>query len=146
MQVVNCHIILIKKNNILTNILRLRAVTDGKNIYELSNKKPVMIPCNGTQVSIQAGNGFHSSPEYTLPCTWEGSLLLEIDCAIDNIRFFYIIFLTLLLFTFFIITDLTALKILANLPILYGLFQFYIRKKYFLKIRPQGSPVLRCET
>jgi hypothetical protein len=135
------YIILVRKKQLLLNMLRLRAVVNNHDIYELETNVPVAIPCTDPVTTLVVSNGFHLSKPLRFPGNWKGVVTLEVDCEFDDVRLFYVVFLSLVLFGVGYATGYWQVKIIANLPALYFLYSFYIRKGKFIVIRPYGAPV-----
>lgn len=129
---------LLRQKHILLRVLKLRAIVNSNKIIELPEMVPVIIASNTPTTKLVIGNGFHFSKELEVASIPGNNFFYEINCIIDDIRLFYLIFLSLLFFLIFIITNLMVFMVIANLPVLYLCYVFYFLRKNFVIINPMG--------
>lgn len=111
-------------------------VVDGKNIYPLQHRQPVIIGVDSTHPQIVVTNGFHISPplelEYDEPSYYE----FVVECRITDLQLaggaFCMIFCYLLGFR----TGFIFFKALSFLPIALLLFYYYWRRNNFIRLHP----------
>lgn len=119
-------------------MLKLRAVIDGSHIVELVYGQPAVIECKLKSTTVVITNGFHYSRTLELNTEPAAVYIYQVDCQIDNIRMFTGIFISLMLFSIYILIGLAGFMIAANLPILYMLYVFYGGRKDFIILNPVG--------
>ncbi len=126
-------IIILRHPHILLKLLRLHVVVNQNAIYELVEKKPVQIVCDNAEMTILVTNGFHHSRIVTIR-PQPGVYFYEVESRIDNIQLIIGAILLVLLFTIFIVTGLRLFMLLANLPLVILVWQFYFKRDGFLLI------------
>lgn len=126
----------VRKKHLVLRLLPLRAVVNGTDIYPLREKEPVIITSGRHPTTLMVSNGFHYSPTVQLDTYANDKLALEVDCEIDNFRIGSAVFITFMLFAFYLVTGMRGLQIAANIPLLYLLWYFYFNRKKMIVIRP----------
>lgn len=85
-------------------------------------------------LKIMAKNGFHFSKPKNINKQKGDAVLVGIGCRADNGTLWGGVLFSALFFILFIVTGLYFILILANLPLLYLAFIFFIRSKEFITI------------
>ena len=129
-------IVITRKNQVLLNFLRIRAVVNGKEIYPLSNKKPVMITVMQNNPKVVITDGYHITKPVELVYHHLNTYYFKVICVIDNMQLLAGSFLLIVLYLIGIYSGLLIIKLSSFLPILYFLFYYYINRKDFLQITP----------
>jgi hypothetical protein len=117
----------------------VRAIVNATEIYELPELIPVIIPCTKPVTAVIIGNGFHFSRLLEVKNVPNSHFFYQVECLIDDIRLGYLLFLTLLFFGMYILTDMRLFMIIANIPTLYFLFVFYFLRKSLILITVVGK-------
>jgi hypothetical protein len=130
------NIVITRKNQVLLNFLRVRAVVNGKEIYPLSNKRPVTITVMQNNPKVVITDGYHITKPVELVYHHLDTYYFKVICAIDNTQLLAGSFLLIVLYLIGIYTGLLIIKLTSILPILYYLFYYYINRKDFLQITP----------
>lgn len=121
------------------NFLNVRLVVNGKNIYQLLNNRPVVIPLEENRSEIVATDGFHISRPLKLHCDQRNACRLQVVCAINNDALAACIILLLLFSMVGVISEIYLMKLLSFTPIFYFLFSFYINRSAFIQIKPEEN-------
>jgi hypothetical protein len=95
------------------------------------------------EISIDIGNGYHYLPKLTINTATQIDGLL-VDTYLDNIRLFYLILITSLLFIISYVIQSTLMQIVANLPVLGVLTYMLIGKTKFLLLHPLHYTAISC--
>lgn len=130
---------LVRRRHLLLRVLKIRAIVDATNIYDLPELVPVIIQCHKPVTTIVIGNGFHFSRLLEVSNQPNHNFFYQVDCMIDDIRLGYLIFLSFLFFGMYILTDMRLFMIIANLPTLYFLYIFYFLRKSLILITAVGT-------
>ena len=123
----------------MLRLLKIRAIVNKADIFELNEAQPLTIPCNDSITTVVVGNGFHFSRTLEVSRQFTGTLFYQVDSRIDDINLLYLIFLTLLFFGMFLLTEMRGFMIIANLPLLYLLYVLYFMRKNFILITAIGQ-------
>lgn len=115
-------------------VLKLYVVIDDTRIYELKEGFPLLVECHQLPVKIIVKNGFHFSKPFHISKPYASPLYLDIGCEADNGRLWGAVLLSVLLFVLFMGTGLHIFLIIANAPLLFIIYKFYIRPKEFFTI------------
>ena len=129
-------IVITRKNQVLLNFLRIRVVVNGKEIYPLSNKRPVMITVMQNNPKVVITDGYHITKPVELVYHHLDTYYFKVICVIDNMQLLAGSFLLIVLYLVGIYSGLLIIKLSSFLPILYFLFYYYINRKDFLQITP----------
>lgn len=92
-----------------------------------------MIECTEPLTKIVITNGFHYSREVIFHQK-AGTYFYEIESGIDDIQLLTGLVLSALFYTIFMFSGIQFFMIMANAPILFLLYMFYIKKKDFIRI------------
>lgn len=99
----------------------------------------MIIPCTSSTLSMVMSNGFHFSRNVEIRYEPNATFLYQVESAIDNYRLITAICVAIFLFVMYVITDMRALMIIANIPVLYILYVFYFQRKNFIQVTPLGK-------
>jgi hypothetical protein len=96
--------------------------------------QPIIIEQNKLPVKIVAKNGFHfSKPKYIKEYT-TNPILIGIGCEADNGRFWGGIVFSIFFFGIFYITGYYSILLLANLPLFFLFYKFFIVPNQFITV------------
>ena len=130
------HIVITRKNQVLLNFLRVRVVVNGKEIYPLSNKRPLTITVMQNNPKVVITDGYHITKPVELVYHHLDTYYFKVICVIDNMQLLAGSLLLIVLYLIGTYTGLFIIKLTSFLPILYFLFYYYINRKDFLQITP----------
>lgn len=85
-------------------------------------------------LKLVAKNGFHFSKPKTITKHNGDSILIGIGCEADNGRLWGGILFSILLFSIFFVTGFYFVLLLANLPLIYLVYKFFLKPKEFITI------------
>lgn len=109
-------------------------VVNDNHIYQLKEQEPLVLDEHDLPLKIMAKNGFHFSKPKNINKRNGDAVLIGIGCRADNGTLWGGIVFSILFFILFIATGLYFILLLANLPLLYLAFIFFIRSKEFITI------------
>jgi len=118
----------------LLRVLTLWVVVNDHDLYELKEQSPLIIPADKLPVKIIVKNGFHLSKSFIITQPLKENFFIDIGCEADNERLWGSILTSFLLFVVFNATKLQVFLIMANLPLLYLVYKFFLRPKEFITI------------
>lgn len=125
-----------RKNQALLSFLKIRAVVNGREIYPLTDSKPVVIPVDANKPRLVITDGYHISKPLKLVYKDINTYCFKVVCAISDkqllIGFLGLAFMYLAGF----FTSLLVLKVLSFLPLVYLLMFYYLNRKDFFKLIP----------
>lgn len=124
-----------RESQLLINFLNIRVIINGKDIYTLIPKKPVLISLDQTKVKLVATDGFHYTRTLELSYPFPQTYHVKIGCAIDNNLLITGVVLLVIFALVGLVSDLALLRLLSFVPILYFLFLYYINRKEFIQIK-----------
>jgi hypothetical protein len=126
----------IRENQLLLNILKVRVIVNGTHIYALSRERPVVIPLAQNYSELVASDGYHFTKPLEVAFHHMHTYHFKIVCAIDDNQIATGALMLVLFYMVGLISGVLLLKILSFLPILYFLYIYYINRKEFIQIRP----------
>ena len=129
-------IIILRQRQLLMRVLKLWVIIDDKNIYDLAEGAPLLISPGKLPVKIIAQNGYHSSRPFYINDNTGDPLYIKIGCNADNEQFWGCIILSLFFFMLFFITSFIFVLFIANIPLLFLVYQFFLKHKEFITITP----------
>ena len=109
-------------------------VVNDNHIYQLKEQEPLVLDEHKLPVKLVAKNGFHFSKARTITKHTADAILVGIGCEADNGRLWGGVIFSALLFIIFFVTGLYFILLLANLPLLYLVYKFFIKPKEFITI------------
>jgi len=115
-------------------VLKLYVVVNDVYLYQLKEQEPLVVEDNNLPIKIVAKNGFHYSKPFYITKHSTENILIGIGCEADNGRFWSGILLSALFFTIFFVTGFYVVMLLANLPLLYLVYKFFLKPNEFLTI------------
>lgn len=120
----------------LLSFLKIKAVVNGREIYPLSNTKPVVIPVQANHPRIVITDGYHITTPLKLIYKELPVYCFKVTCAISD-RQLLAGFLVLALFYLSgFYTGLLVLKVFSFLPLIYLLTFYYLNRKEFIRLVP----------
>jgi hypothetical protein len=128
--------VITRKNQVLLNFLHVRAVVNGKDIYALSNNKPVVITVMQNNPKVVITDGFHITKPLELVYHHLNTYYFKVICIIDNMQLFAGCLLLVVLYLIGLYSGIFLIKLSSMLPVLYFLFFYYVNRKDFLQITP----------
>ena len=128
------YIVITRKNQVLLSFLKIRVVVNGKDIYPLTNDKPVVITVQENHPKIVVTDGFHFTKPLELVYHHLNTYYFKVDCAIGDFQLLAGFFFLALLYLTGFYSDIFIVKLLSFLPLMYMLFLYYINRKEFLQI------------
>ena len=127
-------IYIFRQRQLLMRVLRLWVVIDDKNVYDLIEEKPLMIETDHLPIKIIANNGYHSSKPFYIKGSLNTPVYIEIGCTADNDRLWGGILLSFFFFILFFTTEYIFFLALANFPLFYLVYQFFIKHNEFITV------------
>jgi hypothetical protein len=125
-----------RKNQVLLSFLKIKAVVNGREIYPLSNTKPVVIPVGANNPRIVITDGYHITTPLKLVYTELPVYCFKVACAISDrqLLFGFLMMAGLYLSGFY--TGLLVLKVFSFIPLIYLLTFYYLNRKEFIRLIP----------
>ncbi len=124
-----------RKKQLLLGILNVRVIVNNKEIYPLTNEKPVVIEIKANYPKIVVTDGFHFTRPIELTYTGPSYYHFKVECSIDDFQLLGNLFVLALFYLTGFMTGNFVLKILSFLPIVYLLLSYYIGRESFIQIR-----------
>lgn len=115
-------------------MLKLYVVINDLHLYQLKEQEPLLIEAHELPVKIVAKNGFHFSKPFYIKKYTGDNILIGIGCNADNGRLWGGTAFSVLFFIIFLITGYHIILLLANLPLLFLVYQFFLKPKEFITI------------
>ncbi len=125
---------ILRERQLLLRVLKLYVVINDTQLYELIEERPLLINCDQLPVKITAKNGFHFSKPLYITKEFTSPLYIDVGCEADNGRLWGGILISALLFVLFFALHLYIFMLLANLPLLYLVYLFFLRPKQFITV------------
>lgn len=119
--------------------MSVRIIVNDRDIYLLTNNKPVVIPVDNDHPRIVATDGFHFTKPLQLHYKEPSYYRFRVTCAIDDLNLLGAAFFLVLFYLLGFATGVFILKLLSFVPILWVLFIYYINRKNFIRIVPLRS-------
>lgn len=132
------YIIIALKKQVLLRLLNTRVIINNKEIYPLSDTRPVVIPVEKDHPSIVVTDGFHITRPLELVYDQPGYFNFEVACIVDDLALLGGSLLLVLFYLLGLFTGFLLLKMMSFLPVVCFLIFYYIKRKDFLKIRKAG--------
>jgi len=109
---------------------------NGREIYPLSNTKPVVIPVGANNPRIVITDGYHITTPLKLVYTELPVYCFKVACAISDrqLLFGFLMMAGLYLSGFY--TGLLVLKVFSFIPLIYLLTFYYLNRKEFIRLIP----------
>jgi len=108
----------------LLRFLKLKVIVNGKIIYPVEKKKPVIVPLVNSNAIIVVTDGFHITYPFEV----------AISSAIEDEQLIMGFLLLVLFYSAGLSSDLLVLKVLSFVPIIIFLYLYYIKRKGFIKV------------
>jgi hypothetical protein len=109
-------------------------VVNDTHLYQLKEQEPLMLDEHDLPIKLIAKNGFHFSKPFYIRKHSADNILIGIGCEVDNGRLWGGIIFSLLLFIIFWATGLYIIMLLANLPLFYLVYKFFLKPTEFITI------------
>lgn len=118
----------------MLRVLKLYVVVNDNHLYELMEQQPLVLDEHQLPVKLVVKNGFHLSKPFHIRKYHAENILIGIGCEVDNGRLWGGIIFSLLFFIIFAATGLYIMLLLANLPLLYLVYKFFLKPAEFITI------------
>ena len=115
-------------------MLKLYIVVNDTHLYQLKEQEPLVLDEHDLPIKLMTKNGFHFSKPFYIRKHSTDNILIGIGCEVDNGRLWGGIIFSLLLFIIFWTTGLYIVMLLANLPLLYLVYKFFLKPTQFITI------------
>jgi len=121
---------------VLLSFLKIRAIVNGKEIFPLTNTKPVVIPVMKNNPRVVITDGYHFTKPLKLVYNELNIYCFNVVCAISDRQLLigFIVLVAFYLSGFF--TGQLVLKAFSFIPIIYLLFFYYLNREEFLQLKP----------
>ena len=73
-----------RESQFLINFLNIRVIVNGKDIYTLVPKRPVLVSVDKSNATLIATDGFHYTKALELTFPFPQTYIVKVECAIDN--------------------------------------------------------------
>jgi hypothetical protein len=124
----------LRERQLLLRVLTLWVVVNDHDLYELKEQQPLILPADKFPVKIVVKNGFHLSKPYFINQPITENYFIDIGCEADNERLWGSILTSFLLFWVYNATKLHVFMVMANLPLLYLVYKFFLKPKQFITV------------
>jgi hypothetical protein len=124
------------KDQFLLKWLRITAVIDGQDIYQLDKKRSNLLEVHHNNPKLVISDGYHITKPLELVYHHLHTYYFKVECGINDYQLFYGVFIMAILFPIGYFTQLLAIQIASALPVLYFLYLYYINRKNFIVLRP----------
>lgn len=116
------------------NFFRIRVIVNDKEIYTLTDLRPVVIEAKDQILNLVITDGFHITKPVKLTFAFPSYYNLKISCAIDDFQLIggFIFLAGFYLLGFF--TGILILKLLSFLPIVLFLIIYYTNRRSFIRV------------
>lgn len=119
----------------LLDLLDLRVVINDQIIYPLYPRRPVVARIHAATLTLVATDGYHITPKLQVPFQPGKVQYLRISCVIDDPVLLAGLLVTSLLYIIAFFSGWLLPSVLCFVPLLLGLYRFYIQKQLFLQVR-----------
>lgn len=109
-------------------------VVNDNHIYQLKEQEPLVLDEHTLPLKMIAKNGYHFSKTKNIKTNNSADILIGIGCRIDNVTLLGGALLSTLFFSLFLFTGLAIFLFLANLPLLYLVYIFFVKAKEFITV------------
>lgn len=130
------YIVIKRTNQLLLSILKVRVIVNNRDIYQLSDNKPVIIPVEINYPKLVVTDGFHFAKPMELSYDGPGYYRFNVECAINDLQLIGGAFLLVLFYLLGFFTGSFFLKAASFIPLLLFIFFYYIKRKQFIKMVP----------
>ena len=120
----------------MLSFLKLRAIVNGKEIYPLTNTKPIVIPVDENNPRVVITDGYHFTKPLKLVYKELPVYCFKVVCAINDLQ---LLIGTLLLAGLYIgglYSGMLIMKVFSFIPLIYLLMFYYMNRKDFIKLVP----------
>lgn len=115
-------------------MLKLYIVVNDTHLYQLKEQEPLVIDEHRLPVKLVAKNGFHFSKPKHINTPVADTVLIGIGCRADNGTLWGGLIFSALFFAIVFATGFYPVLVLANLPLLYLVYLFFITPNEFITI------------
>lgn len=109
---------------------------NGREIYPLTNTKPVVIPVDANHPRIVITDGYHITAPLKLVYKELPVYCFKVACAISDQQLLGGFLVLVLLYLSGFYTGILALKVFSFLPVIYLLTFYYLNRKEFIRLIP----------
>jgi len=121
---------------VLLSFLRIKAVVNGREIYPLTDTKPVVIPVKANNPRIVITDGYHITTPLKLVYKELPVYCFKVTCAISDQQLIIGFLLLAGLYLSGFYTGLLVLKVFSFIPLIYLLTFYYLNRKEFIRLIP----------
>lgn len=107
---------------------------DEKLIYPIPKKQPLYLLYHKQALTLVATNGYHFTPRLQIPLQAGKVCRLSISCRINNDQLLTGFLTTILFYCTAFYSGWLLAQILSILPLLYGIYLFYGKRRQFLVV------------
>jgi hypothetical protein len=115
---------------------RIQIVLDGKDIYPMGNREELVIHVDHNNPVLVVTDGYHISRPLELVYHHLNTYYFRVECGMDDGQLIIAAIIAGFFTMMGLVTHLVIYPIIAMLPVIYTMVQYYIRKKDFLNLRP----------
>jgi hypothetical protein len=130
------YIVITRKNQVLLSFLKIKAIVNGKNIYPLTNNRPVIIRVEENNPKVVITDGFHFTKPMELVYHHLNIYYFKVVCVIGDTQLIAGGLLLIILYLFGLYSGIFFIKLISFAPILFILIMYYINRKDFIQITP----------
>jgi hypothetical protein len=121
---------------VLLSFLKIRAIINGKEIYPLTDTKPVVIPIQENNSRIVITDGFHFTQPTKLVYKELHTYCFKVVCAISDRQLLAGFIVLAVLYISALNTGLLVFKVFSFLPVIYLVFFYYLNRREFILLKP----------
>jgi hypothetical protein len=121
---------------VLLSFLKIRAIINGKEIYPLSNTKPVVIPVIKNNPKVVVTDGYHFTKPLKLVYRDLDIYCFKVSCAISDQQLLWGFLVLVTLYISGLYTGMLVLKILSFIPAIYLFLFYYLNREEFIRLVP----------
>ena len=118
----------------MLSFLKVRVIVNDKEIYQLVNGEPVVIPLQQDNPNIVITDGYHFTKPLKLTYKKPGYFNFDVVCAVSDFQLLGGLLVLSMLYMFGFLTNIFFLKLISFTPIIYLLFYYYINRHRFLRV------------
>ena len=125
-----------RQNQVLLSFLKIRAVVNGREIYPLSDTRPVVVKVTQNNPRIVITDGYHISKPAKISFANADICCFKVECAINDAQFYIVFSVMAVAYLLGMFTGFIMLKAISFLPVIYLLGFYYINRKDFFRMVP----------
>jgi len=121
---------------VLLRFLKIRAIVNGKEIYPLTDTKPVVIEVPDNNPRVVITDGYHYTKPLRLVFKELNVYCFKVVCAISDRQLIIGFFILMLFYLIGFKTGQLIFKVFSFIPIIYLLFFYYLNREDFIQLKP----------